>query len=327
MDILLGKQLPLEHAVHAYQLTGKGGVTPIKPDSKASVAQPFWLNIDYNDEESAKWFAETSLIADRARDTLTGECPRPRVSRFGDGTLITLRAINFTSDDLPDPLVGLRIYLTDNLIISSRHRLISAIDEINTDLLNGVGPASVSDWLVDLADSLTDSASEFIDDLHGRIIEFEDGILEQKMPERGKMALIRKQLIILRRYLLPQRDVFARLASEKVSWMNSAHQHRIQEISERLGRALDDIDGSIARTAVLSDEINNLIMEATNRRTYIMSLLAMLFLPASFLTGLFGVNLSGIPGADQPWAFAAFCIFIVLLAVTVAWWLKRSRWL
>lgn len=67
--------------------------------------------------------------------------------------------------------------------------------------------------------------------------------------------------------------------------------------------------------------------DAMNRRTYTMSLLAMVFLPTTFLTGLFGVNLGGIPGGGNPFGFATFCLMLTGLVLGVAWWLKRSRWL
>ncbi|WP_224142465.1 zinc transporter ZntB, partial [Escherichia coli] len=160
-----------------------------------------------------------------------------------------------------------------------------AIDEVLTDLQNGTGPVSSGDLLVQVADALTDHASEFIEDLHDKIIDLEDNLLDQQTPERGQLALIRKQLIVLRRYMAPQRDVFARLASERLPWMTDDDRRRMQDISDRLGRGLDDLDGSIARTAILADEISNLMADAMNRRTYTMSLLAMLFLPTTFLTG------------------------------------------
>lgn len=67
----------------------------------------------------------------------------------------------------------------------------------------------------------------------------------------------------------------------------------MQEISDRLGRCIEDLDGFIARTAIMSDEITNMMTEMMNRRIYTMSLMAMIFLPTTFLTGLFGVNLGG----------------------------------
>ncbi|HGE7242775.1 TPA: CorA family divalent cation transporter, partial [Serratia marcescens] len=130
-----------------------------------------------------------------------------------------------------------------------------------------------------------------------------------------------------RRYMAPQRDVFARLASDRLPWMSDDDRRRMQDIADRLGRGLDDLDGSIARTAILSDEITTVMADAMNRRTYTMSLLAMVFLPTTFLTGLFGVNLGGIPGGGNPFGFAAFCLMLVGLVLGVAWWLKRSRWL
>jgi hypothetical protein len=91
----------------------------------------------------------------------------------------------------------------------------------------------------------------------------------------------------------------ARLANEKISWLDQDDRRRLLDIADRLRRWLDDLDAGVARTAVLADEINNLMAEATNRRAYQMSVMALLFLPASFLTGLFGINLGGIPGAES----------------------------
>ncbi|GAB7208047.1 hypothetical protein OS21_45460 [Dickeya oryzae] len=50
-------------------------------------------------------------------------------------------------------------------------------------------------------------------------------------------------------------------------------------------------------------------------------------MPTTFLTGLFGVNLGGIPGANSGIGFGVFCLMLVLLVGGVAWWLKRSKWL
>lgn len=241
--------------------------------------------------------------------------------------MITLRSINFNANSRPDQLVTIRVYITDKLIISTRHRKVYSIDQVVNDLQSGAGPTNSGSWLVEISDALTDHTSEFIEDLHDKIIDLEDALLEQQVPERGQLALIRKQLIVLRRYMAPQRDVFARLASDRLPWMSDDDRRRMQDIADRLGRGLDDLDGSIARTAILSDEITTVMADAMNRRTYTMSLLAMVFLPTTFLTGLFGVNLGGIPGNSAPFGFVTFCLMLLAAVGGVAWWLKRSRWL
>ncbi|WP_409310892.1 zinc transporter ZntB [Pectobacterium sp. B1J-3] len=327
MEWFEGEALQHSGAVHAYQLDGQGGVKPIGDRDVADSIQPCWLHLDSTLPASAHWLSETRLVPDSVRDALSGESVRPRVTRLGEGTMITLRSINLNVDSRPDQLVAMRVFITDRLIISTRRRKVLAIDEVMTDLKEGNGPTDSGSWLVSVAESLTDHTSEFIDDLHERIIDLEEDLLEQKIPPRGELALIRKQLIVLRRYMTPQRDVFSRLSGEKLPWMQDDDRRRMQEIADRLGRGLEDLDSSIARTTVLSDEITAQMTEAMNRRTYTMSLLAMVFLPTTFLTGLFGVNLGGIPGGDSKIGFGMFCLMLVLLVGGVAWWLKRSKWL
>jgi zinc transporter len=327
VDAVEGKALQVSDAIYAYQLDGSGGVTLINIDTVATAEQPCWLHLDYTHPESAAWLQDTPLLPEVVRNGLAGESIRPKITRLGDGTMITLRGINFNHNARPDQLVTIRVYMTDKLIISTRHRKIYSIDDVLNNLQNGTGPTDSGNWLVEISDGFTDHATEFIEDLHDKIIDLEDDLLEQKIPQRGQMALLRKQLIVLRRYMAPQRDVFSRLASERLPWMNDDDRRRMQEISERLGRGLEDLDASIARTAVLSDEISSLMADAMNRRTYTMSLLAMVFLPTTFLTGLFGVNLGGIPGNTDSLGFAAFCLMLVTLILGVAWWLRRSKWL
>ncbi|MCL2896757.1 zinc transporter ZntB [Brenneria tiliae] len=327
MESFKGKELQSTGAVYAYQLNGAGGIAPIGDDEVVTDAKPCWLHLDSTQPASAHWLTKTTLVPDSVRDALLGESVRPRVTRLGEGTMITLRSINRNENSRPDQLVAIRVFITDKLIISTRRRKLLAIDEVLADLQEGHGPTDSGSWLVAIAEALTDHTSDFIDDLHEKIVDLEEDLLEQKIPQQGELALIRKQLIVLRRYMTPQRDVFSRLSGEKLPWMQDDDRRRMQEIADRLGRGLEDLDASISRTTVLSDEITTLMTDAMNRRTYTMSLLAMVFLPTTFLTGLFGVNLGGIPGGDSRLGFATFCLMLVGLVGGVAWWLKRSKWL
>ncbi|MEN4778322.1 zinc transporter ZntB [Pantoea agglomerans] len=327
MDVIEGKALQVSDAIISCQLDGKGGMIPIAEDEVIQCEQPCWLHLNYTHRKSAEWLQSTTQIPDAVRDALAGDSMRPRVSRLGDGFMIVLRSVNHNSDARRDQLVVMRVFINDKLIVSTRRRKVSAVDEVLTDLQNGNGPIDCGSWLVDICDALTDHTSEFIEDLHDKIIELEDALLDQRMPARGELGLLRKQLIVMRRYMAPQRDVYARLASEKLAWMDDTERRRMQEIADRLGRGLDDLDAGVARTAILADEVASAMAESMNRRTYTMSLMAMIFLPATFLTGLFGVNLGGIPGGEWRYGFSIFCLLLVALAVGVTGYLRKRRWL
>ncbi|CAM4012867.1 zinc transporter ZntB [Aeromonas bestiarum] len=312
--------------IYGLTLDGKGGMQPLAAGSEIPGDKPGWLHLDYGNPEAARWLLQTPLLNDAAKESLLGQSNRPKLVRMGETVLLILRGINHNKDHRPEEMVALRIYITPDLIISSRRRALLSEQDVYGQLKLGGGADTPADWLVEICDALTDRAGEFVEELHDKILDLEEMVLMRDLPANGRLALIRKQLIMIRRYLSPQRDLVARLANEKISWLDEDDRRRLLDIADRLRRWLDDLDAGVARTAVLADEINNLMAEATNRRAYQMSVMALLFLPASFLTGLFGINLGGIPGAESPTAFWVFCGSLVALATGLAVWLKHRRW-
>ena len=81
------------------------------------------------------------------------------------------------------------------------------------------------------------------------------------------------------------------------------------------------------RSAVVQDELLNRISQRMERTMYVLTLVATIVLPLGFLTGLLGINVGGIPGAEINWAFWAVCGALAVLVLVELWLLKRLRWL
>lgn len=326
MEAIKGSDVNVPDAVFAWLLDGRGGVKPLEDNDVIDSQHPCWLHLNYTHPDSARWLASTPLLPNNVRDALAGESSRPRVSRMGEGTLITLRCINGSTDERPDQLVAMRLYMDERFIVSTRQRKVLALDDVVSDLQEGTGPVDCGSWLVDVCDALTDHASEFIEELHDKIIDLEDNLLDQQIPPRGFLALLRKQLIVMRRYMAPQRDVYARLASERLPWMSDDHRRRMQDIADRLGRGWMKLTLVSRVLASWRMKLPGNAGVSGAQNLYHVAY-GDGFSAQHLLTGLFGVNTGGIHGGGWRFGFSLFCILLVVLIGGVTLWLHRSKWL
>ena len=90
-------------------------------------------------------------------------------------------------------------------------------------------------------------------------------------------------------------------------------------------RYIEDLESARDRAAVTQEELSARLAEDMNRNTYLLSIVAALFLPLGFITGLLGINVGGIPGADVKWAFAAVCGMLAVIVALQVWLFRRFR--
>jgi zinc transporter len=144
---------------------------------------------------------------------------------------------------------------------------------------------------------------------------------------RYELALLRKQTIAIRRYLAPQREAMSRLMMEKLSWITEVYQLRLREISDRLVRHIEDIDAVRERAALAQEELSSTVSEQMNERMYVLSIVAAIFLPLGFFTGLMGINVGGMPGVEDGeafWVVVAMCVGLMLVLGVV---FRLKKWL
>ena len=78
-------------------------------------------------------------------------------------------------------------------------------------------------------------------------------------------------------------------------------------------RYVEDLDAARERAAVTQEELASRLSDRMNRTLYLLTIMAIVLLPPSLLTGLLGINVGGMPGVENPWAFAIVFVLIILL--------------
>ena len=101
---------------------------------------------------------------------------------------------------------------------------------------------------------------------------------------------------------------------------------RLIEAQDSISRVIDELDAVRERAHIINDEVTNQLTERLNKNMYALSVIAAIFLPLGFLTGLLGINIAGIPGAENPAAFAIFCAMLSMLVIAQIVLFRKLKW-
>ena len=223
-------------------------------------------------------------------------------------------------------MVSLRLWIGKNRIVTMRHRRVEAINDLRAALAEGNGPQDIGDFLVFLCEKMTDRMADVVGDIEDSVDVLEDQILEKERATlRTELSRARRMIIGLRRHMVPQRELLSRLQNERAEWLSDTDKLHLRESAERTVRCIEDLDAARDRAAIAQEELNARLSEQMNQTIYMMSIVATIFLPLGLLTGLLGINVGGIPGAETSWAFLLVCILLFVIAGFVYYIFRKKQ--
>ena len=295
--------------------------------AKLDTSRPYWLHLNYTLETTKNWLEQDSLLNPVVIDALLNEETRPRATAIDDGILISLRGVNLAPTSNPEDMVSIRLWLTKDNIISTRNRILLSAQDISTEMENGLGPQTSTQLLTSLTDRLISRMSDTVNEVEDRVSEIEENILRSSNYNlRNELSDTRRQIISLRRYLSPQKEAMMQMLSEKITYFSTNEKIQLRETMDHLTRYIEDLDSIKDRAAVSQEELSNGLAEQMNNRMYVLSIVAAIFLPLGFLTGLLGINVGGIPGADSSRGFSLFMLLLISVVAIQVWIFKKKKW-
>lgn len=317
--------------LYAFEILGDGRGAPLadgrifgalKDDGLA------WVHADRSHPDCAAWIEKTlPYLHPLTRQALLAEETRPRVEEIGDGLLINLRAANLNEGEEAHDMLSMRLWVDESRIVSLRRRRIRAVEDVKASLEAGTGPKDAGAFVAALCYRLIERTEPFVvrldeamDDLEERVISGADIELRRDIIE------IRRQAIAFRRFMAPQREAVSRLRTIDRGWIGQSSRIVLLETYDHLLRFIEELDSIRERSQVVQDELQNALADQLNKRMYVLAIVAAIFLPLSFLTGLLGINVAGIPGAESPWAFAVVGGGLAAVVGLQAWWLHKKGW-
>ena len=301
-------------------------VDPVHACTRHVAHGPFvWVHLDAQEADAVAWLESHAQLESAPLAALTAVETRPRTETFGAGALVNLRGLAVDPEQ-GDALVSIRIWAEKGRVISVSFRPLAALAEARAKMQAGA-LKDPGDLVAGLARLITDELNPDVAQLGDTLDECESDLDPGKAFEmRRQIARIRSTAINYRRFVLPERQALERLVTLEADWLEEDDRIHLRGAADGFARMAEELEAVRERSALMHEQLTDLRAEQTETRTLVLSIVALVFLPLTFLTGLLGMNVEGIPGSHQPWAFAAVCGICVAVAGVITAYFVRAHW-
>ncbi len=316
-------------------MTWRDGKAAMLADAKLSdvemspvIGDFSWIHFQLNEGDGDPFAGIADQVPAIVRRSLLAIETRPRSDLIEGGVLLNLRAplADVSSQDDGDPLVSLRLWAKSGLVLTVQFRPSSVIPACVEKFIAGA-LGDPGDVIIALVLEAATQVDTMVAALGDRLDEFESGLDHRaSFAERRQATQMRGQAIRMRRFVGPHSQALERLTGFPLEWMDATERAALREASDRYARMSEELESVRERSAVLHDEITDLRAERIDARSLQIGILALIFLPLTFITGLLGMNVAGIPFALRPWAFWGVTAFCFAVAATIGIWFLVRGW-
>ncbi len=310
-------------------LVGDGPVRRLSVEEAESYDGPgfLWLHLHGWDEADFDLIKRQDHIPDIAATALVATETRPRCDRIDFGAILNLRGPGDNDPDDSDKLVSIRLWVHENRVTSVSRRRMTATADVMRQVQAGT-ILDPGDLVSAYARTISLELDPQVSGLGDALDDVESDLEELKSLYRYRRTItkVRTDAIAFRRFVAPDRDALVALANMDFEWLSQDDRQHINEAANKFARMAEELEAVRERAALLHEQITDLRAEQLDARGLQISVTAFIFLPLTFLTGLLGMNVAGIPYAQEPWAFGAVVAACLIIALIIsAYFIWRHR--
>jgi zinc transporter len=309
-------------------LVGDGPARQVAPEEAAAYRGPgfVWVHLESVGEPDLSML-DGQDIPDVAANALVATETRPRCDRIEDGAIVNLRGTAVAGIEYADRLVSIRMWVRRGKVLSLTRMPLAATEPVRA-LMEGGQILDPGDLVAAYAREISRELDPVVADLGDTLDDCESQLEERNVYRlRSQITRMRSEAITFRRFVAPDRDALQVLAQLDFDWLAEEDRLHIREAADRFARMAEELEAVRERSALLHEQLTDLRAEQIDQRSLYISVVAFIFLPLTFITGLLGMNVEGIPFAHSHWGFWGVVIFCLLVGMVVLGWFARRQWL
>jgi len=254
----------------------------------------------------------------------------PKVEDFDDYIFFTLKMLFVDSEDKHIEHEHLSFIIGKNYLLSFQERKGDIFNLVRERIFEGKGKARIrkSDYLFYLLiDKIVDNYFVVIENVREKIENIEDELINN--PSGNLISEIheqKRQLVFIQKSIFPLREALNRLIKEESKLIHKATLTYLNDVYDHVLHLIEVYNSSREMTMSLIDFNMSNMNTNMNNVMKTLTVVASIFIPLTFLAGIYGMNFEYMPELKLKWAYPALLITMAVIGLSMFFYMKRKKW-
>lgn len=290
-----------------------------------------WIDLVNPDDDEVGVLKTPEVALDRLTlDDMVNARHLPKVDLHGDELALTVHGLALDTIGVELTTLELDVAVKDGLLVTYQEEPLTAIQAVARRLDHrGARRLDRPLKLLHLVlDTMTDVLVPFVDHLDTRLDVIEDDILSAPTEAtRHDIYALQRDVIQLRRAIVPQAEVIRRLAREPIELVTDEDRELFRDIYHHLSRVTELCDSYQQLLTSAMESYRSALNDNVNRILTVLTMISALLLPISVLAAIYGMNFEYMPELSLWWAYPALWGIFLLLVAGMLTWFHRRGWI
>ena len=263
-----------------------------------------WLHLKTADVKVQQWLEHKEDIPEHISEFLLSNDTHPCLHTTTNGVYGTLADIKMEIGDTGTEKGALHFFLDGSRLLTLRTQALCSTNMLRQKVLDGARFHNAMELFAELLRCLADGFNARLEHLNDNVDDIEESVLSDRRSEdRSELSAIRRQLAELRRHITPERRLLSQLNRLRPAWVPSSALEELTHALDELNDLHLTLETLYERAKLLQEEIASQMSEQMNRNLMALSILTALLMPATLVSGIFGMNVAGLPGLHDEASF------------------------
>jgi len=291
-----------------------------------------WLNINgvhqiETLEQVGKHFGLHPLVL----EDIANAGQRPKMEDFDDYIFVVLRMLRFDEKENETKTEQISLLLGPDFVISFQEKEGDVFDSIRERIRNNKGRIRKmgADYLAyALMDAVVDNYFMILEKLGETIEEIEEKLVTNPTSETlHTLHDLKREMVFLRKSVWPLREVINRLERSESPLINKSTYVYLRDVYDHTIQVIDAVETFRDMLSGMLDIYLSSISNRMNEVMKVLTIIATIFIPLTFIAGIYGMNFRYMPELEQAWSYPAILILMVIITIVMLVYFRRKKWI